>query len=349
MALYSPAQIQAAINAARSGQQARQQPAPLKAASPAITYTPHGIARAPGYYDKTNLYDTGYAGQRNSEHGGGKITHDNWDYDLGRPKAGAQLGADGLFSLGGQAGGAGGGGGGFNPRAGTYGLDVAKAKYAYDRAVSQSDEGVQKLNRASGFMRTTDGKTQIDPHNRFGALQLMLGQHGRQLNDAWSAASERRIGHKGLGAQGETDLRFTHAGQMADLGNQYSDSYKNYLQMRADALAEYEFAKQMAMFNATSEGDWYEGGGYGDPLDGGGLGDPFAPLANASAAQLAKAIAAANKPKPKKATAPASRNPGVAGSAGKPGASMPAYKPPAPKAPAPKPAAKKNTSRKGGV
>lgn len=161
--------------------------------------------------------------------------------------------------------GGGGGGGGFAP-SGAYGYNVAAAKLAYDRAVAQSEEGVQNLRKDYGFTMA-NGKQQIDPNNRFGALQLLLNSQGGQLQDLYDVASERRIGHVGLGAQPISSMRYTHAGQIANLGSEYTKRYKSFLQSKADALAEYELAKQMAMLRSIQEGSYYYGGG-----DGGGGG-----------------------------------------------------------------------------
>jgi type II secretory pathway pseudopilin PulG len=55
------------------------------------TYTPLGAARAPGFYNFTNPYDTGFHGQINAEvarengYDPGKV--DWWDYDFSRPRA----------------------------------------------------------------------------------------------------------------------------------------------------------------------------------------------------------------------------------------------------------------------
>lgn len=84
--------------------------------SPAVSYTPGGVARAPGFYNPYNPHDTGYHNQQNAELNngvGGKVSW--WDYDKEAPIAGAVLNSEGYY--GGGPGGGGGGGGisDFNP------------------------------------------------------------------------------------------------------------------------------------------------------------------------------------------------------------------------------------------
>lgn len=184
-----------------------------------------------------------------------------WEWTPGLPGA-REMNAEG-------GGGGGGGSGGFAPSRGAYGYDVAAAKLAYDRAVAQSEEGVQNLRKDYGFTMT-DGKQQIDPNNRFGAIQLLLNSQGGQLRDVYDMASERHIGHKGLGAQGISDLRYTHGGQIANLGTEYTRRYKGFLQNKADALAAYNLAKQMAELRSIQSGSYYYGGGGGDGGSSGG-------------------------------------------------------------------------------
>jgi len=88
--------------------------AAVKTPVPAVTYTPNGIPRQPGFFNPTNPYDTGRHGEKNRELNGGRGGKmEWWDYDRGMPKPGVALGADGLYR--GPGGGGGGGGGSSRP------------------------------------------------------------------------------------------------------------------------------------------------------------------------------------------------------------------------------------------
>lgn len=248
----------------------------------------------------------------------------------------------------GDMGGGGGGGGSFAPNLGTYGYDVSKAKLAYDRAVARKNEGTQRLNKTMGFQRTGD-KTQIDPHNQYGALQMLLGRQGGQLDDSWSAAAERGVGHKGLGAQGESSLRFTHGAETSDLGTQYQLAYKQYLQDEADALAEYELAKQMGMYDTLRDGSY----DYGYSDDGDSPGEQESPYGDFGLAPRGPAylFGGVDKKlsKPKKLALAVTKAKSPKGGGGIP--KSPTGDRPLKPQPIPKPSATKakKTSKKGGI
>jgi len=227
----------------------------------------------------------------------------------------------GQHSLGALSGGGGGGGGGGFAPSGAYGLDVAQAKLAYDRAVAAADTGIQNLNKGVGVLNQ-NGKFSIDPYNEYGTLRMLLGNIGGSMNDAWAAAADRHIGHRGLGAQGETDARRIGSAQVADLGNQYSQQYQQFLTNKSDALAAYNLAKQMAEYYANLQGSYWGGGGGGGGdvgvdtggdtggfiLDSRGNIDNTGLDFNSARAEhlslknnLVKSVAAAKKPAPKPA------------------------------------------------
>lgn len=167
---------------------------------------------------------------------------------------------DGQYSY---ASGGGGGGGGFTP-AGVYALDAQRAKLAYDRAVAAANTGQQNLNKNLG-VTNVKGKMQIDPYNEFGSLRMLLGNIGGSINDAYDTASERHIGHRGLGAQGVSQARRLGSAQVSNLGDQYLQTFAQYEQSKQNALAEYNLAKQLAEYYANMNGSWYGGGGGWDP------------------------------------------------------------------------------------
>lgn len=114
---------------------------------PQTTYTPSGAARAPGYYDPNNPWDTGYTGQRNAElNSGQKTTYANWDYDRGLPLGAGIDPNTGLYQLGGGGGGGGamGGGGSFLAGDAEYNqmLQDLKAQGISDKA--SRDAGIKR-------------------------------------------------------------------------------------------------------------------------------------------------------------------------------------------------------------
>lgn len=163
----------------------------------------------------------------------------------------------------GTYGSGGGGGGGFTP-SGVYALDAQRAKLAYDRAVAAANTGQQNLNKNLG-VTNVKGKMQIDPYNEFGSLRMLLGNIGGSINDAYDTASERHIGHRGLGAQGVSQARRLGSAQVSNLGDQYLQTFAQYEQSKQNALAEYNLAKQLAEYYANMNGSWYGGGIGWDP------------------------------------------------------------------------------------
>lgn len=263
---------------------------------PAVTYTPDGHARAPGYYNPGNPYDTGYHGQQNRESNGGrggKLA--GWDYDHARPMdPNAGLGADGLYNnLGGSGGG---GGGSVIPGAGTYLADQAAAEKAYQDAITQLmstrrseqfltgfyDAPVQKAVMPTGLTHgqqtkwkaahqydpTVGGAWSVDPNSTVGQYQQLLGQEGSDLDANIANNQAHGFFGAGLGNQGERALRFQQASQNFGFQNQIGKYESDYQKGRQDALAARQAAMlaalQAAQAAAYGSGDWTDYGGGGD-------------------------------------------------------------------------------------
>lgn len=304
--------------------------APQSAApSMEVTYTPNGIARAPGYFDHNNPFDTGRAGERNSEHGGGKNTMSGWDYERGAPKPGAVRASDGLWTLGGSSGGSSGGAaGGASGEGGIPGASViaqgaAQGLAEYKRALARLNQNRLGTLTESGYTGEIDPETgvlknmRVDSSNPYGTYQKMRYGNARDSDALRDASMERGIGSKGLGAQSRAAARFAWGAADTAMAQGLSRTLSGFDEQQQGAWQQYQNLlwqlEMEAMRAAAESGDYggWDGGGegeadvFGDPLDAGGLGDPFAPLGNASAAQLAKAIAlGAKKTTPVKKAAP---------------------------------------------
>lgn len=264
-----------------------------------ITYTPNGIARQPGYYDPKNPYDTGRAGERNSELGGGKNTMAGWDYDAGKARAGATMASDGVWHMpGGNVGGGGGGGVGGS----IYGGMAAIAQKAYDSAKARI--GTERAGTRQNYGFNADG-TQLDGLNFVGKFQQMNRSAAGMLDASREQALSRGLGGKGLGGRvanmprydldvAASDLSRGYQGILTSLDNQELSAAE---QLQADLMAARMAQMQYDMAN------WGGGGGGGSDEDTPNMGDPFAPLANVAPNKILSWAAKQNSKKAAKTKA----------------------------------------------
>jgi hypothetical protein len=249
-------------------------PAPSQ---PKVTYTPDGAARAPGYVNPSNPYDTGYHGQQNAEKGGGASKLPGWDYDNARPFNSSGVDANGMYT--GLGGGGGGGGGTYStaiPGASQYTQAALMAKRAYDTAVANITQKRQGTLTQYGYKGNVGANGQltdfaVDPFNPYGQFQQMRRGNAMASQDLLSADQERGIGSGGgLAAQDQNNIRYGFGladqamgqGLMGDLSGYQSD-LTGAAYTRDAALYEAELAAAQAAIDA----------GQFNPADYGGGGD----------------------------------------------------------------------------
>jgi hypothetical protein len=108
------------------------------------------------------------------------------------------------------------------PNATIYGEGTAAANYAYNKAINAIRAKRGSLFRTYGLREKTGGY-EADPFATYGKVQMLKYAQGRELDQAYNEAAERRLGHTGLGAQNEAGLRFLHGAQSQQLGNEFSE------------------------------------------------------------------------------------------------------------------------------
>lgn len=234
-----------------------------------ITYTPNGVPRQRGYFDPKNLHDTGRAGERNAElGGGGKNTMAGWDYDAGRPRSGAVKQSDGVWTLPGQ-----GGGGGGIPGSAIAAQGLAFAKKAYEQALARVTNQRQGLTRQSGYTFDVDPTTgvmksmRVDPNSLYGGFQLLNRSQAARSEAARASAIERGLGAGGgLGAQLESEARFMSGQEDANFSSSLIDMLSQLALQQQEAKNAYDMAKWQAELEAARAAEgWGGGGGDWDP------------------------------------------------------------------------------------
>jgi len=146
----------------------------------------------------------------------------------------------------------------FIPGISTYAQDSLVAKQAYDLALSNISTRRAGLMQQYGLTADVgeDGtlnNTRINPYAQHGYLQNMMSEQGRQLDQSYTGSRMRGLGHAGLGAQGESSLRFQHAGQSAALGSQFLASGAGLASEQAQARAGYNGALSAANTKAAQD------------------------------------------------------------------------------------------------
>lgn len=263
-------------------------------ASPTITYTPNGIPRQPGYFDPKNPYDTGRAGERNAElGGGGKNTMSGWDYDRGAPRAGAVQQGDGVWVLPGQSSGGSGGGGGGIPGGALIAQAQLAAKARFQQRLADITKKRQSTARTGGYQFDVgdDGLVQnwrVDPYNQYGQFQLLNRAQAAEGYNVVGQNIDRGLGTGGgLAAQNMDNARFLWGQQDAALGQSLVDQLGALDEEQQQAKYEMDRALWEAQLEAlrmaAQGGDYGYGGGdwgYEEPVD-----DPI----TAAVAKAAKA------------------------------------------------------------
>lgn len=241
-----------------------------------ITYTPNGVARAKGYYDRNNPFDTGRAGERNSELGGGKNTMAGWDYERGQARPGATMASDGVWHLPGGNTGGGGGGGGISGS--IYGGMAAIAQKSFDTAKARI--GSERLGTRQNYGFNTDG-SQLDGLNFLGKFQQYNRSAAGVMESAREEALGRGLGGKGLGGRVSNMPRYDLDVAANDMSRGYQGILSGLDQQELSASEQLQrdlMEARMAQMQYDMD-NW--GGGWGD--DGGGedgplIDDVFAPL-----------------------------------------------------------------------
>lgn len=236
-------------------------------ATPAITYTPNGAPRAPGYYNPDNPYDTGYHGQQNVElnhgHSGNKLA--GWDYQNARPINGSyQLDANGLYT--GLSAGSGGGGSAI-PGAAIYAQIAAQAKLAYQNALARLNQQRGSFLRSAGYSASIDPNTGVitnlgvDVHNPFGQYQTIRQSHAQQDMAAQMAAEDRGLSTAGgLGKQLQHMARAGFGQDDLQFGQGMQDQLLNFQDQQDQA----KYAMDQALWQAElAQLQASDGGGYG--------------------------------------------------------------------------------------
>jgi hypothetical protein len=247
-----------------------------------ITYTPNGVPRQPGYYDPKNPYDTGRAGERNSELGGGKNTMSGWDYDAGRARDGARMQSDGVW-VGGAGAPAAGGGGGI-PGSPVYAQTAAEGLAAYKKALARLNQNRQNTLTQFGYAGDIDPEAgtlknmRVDSSNPYGLYQNLRRGNAKSYEALRAAAAERRIGSKGLGAQGVSDARHEWGAADASMAQALTGNISGYDAQQQDAWQVYQnlmWQLQLEAARAAAAAAEY-GGGWGGDWDPGGSPDDVA-------------------------------------------------------------------------
>lgn len=260
---------------------------PQPTVAPAVTYTPNGIPRQPGYYDPNNPYDTGRAGERNAElNGGRKNTVAGWDYEKGAPSGQYQIDSNGIYQIPGLTAGGGGGGGGGDagiPGAAVLAQMGAQGLAEYKKAVARYNQ--QRLNTMTQYGYTGDvnpdtgvvANMRVDPHNPYGTYQTMRYNNAVNYAQIRDQAFDRGLGGRGLGAQGIEHARFQWGSADAAMAQALQQTLTGFDQGQQDAHQTYQNllwqielerireAAQQAQFPPYSGGGGGGGGGAAGP------------------------------------------------------------------------------------
>lgn len=249
--------------------------------TPAITYTPNGIQRQPGYYNPYNPYDTGRNGEQNSELNGGRnATLSGWNYDLGQPYSGTALDPNtGLYNS--ETGGGGGGsfGPGFDQMMADLKAQTVSDKASRDSAIRRSfiNFGLDNFDLSKAAKTTgigdlgsvLDSQTlQLAANNKFSVqnrLEQALAQQKQANRVALRQRGGVRSGEAGYSAQ-QTQRAFDT--------DEYDATQKllDYISGAQAGFAQAERERQMQMWQLALAAA--QRGGYGGYSGGGGVDPP---------------------------------------------------------------------------
>lgn len=211
-----------------------------------------------------------------------------WEWTQGLPGA-REMNAEG------GGGGAGGAGGGV-PGAAVWGQMVANGLAEYKKALARLNQNRQSTMTQYGYAADIDPETgtmknmRVDSANPFGLYQGRRRNNAQQYMSLRDAASERRLGSRGLGAQGISDARWEWGAADTAMAQALSQTISGYDETQQGAWQAYQNLKFQAELEAAraaaaaaSYGNWGDPGGSYD--DNAGLNPHYQGVTQAGATE----------------------------------------------------------------
>jgi len=134
-----------------------------------------------------------------------------------------------------------------------YAQAAAAANAAYSRALAQINEQRTNLLHSYGYLGDIAGSgvvknIRVDPKNPYGKFQLMLRNQAFEDESAQNQAQDRGL-HGGLANQAYTNLKFTHGGESAQLGQELTGGLSDFQKQQNDA----QYQRDQALYQAMLE------------------------------------------------------------------------------------------------